>query len=501
MHPSPYHQRREDTYPVRERAFEIPDSPRDVGDVIRQIHIAAERSPNDYRSGQAFAKPGTFVDPIAQHAFAYVLERMNPNNIDGHMFLGSYELEKEVIAQIARLLGKCDESTMTDGFMLSGGTESMHQVLWMLRNKYFREAAGVSIDDIGVADAMQALAKQGKRPPVILTAVDAHFSTMQKIPALLGLGRDSLRLLPLDENFETSLPAVERIVARAHGENRDILAYVGVFGDTQKGRLENIAAVAETIQRVSNANGRAAPPTVVDAAAQYLFGALMQDSPRHGKVPVWDFRVSSVEAIITDPHKNQIPYACGLLLLRDQALARESHIAATYLSRDLQSKSSSLTDREREDAQVTATIPTSRAGYAAAALWAYNQAHGLTGMRMRKEAVWRLAQDIAAGIRSSSAYELVMDPQSSVVSFRTKDHSGARMAAIYEAINTSPEDRLYISKSTTTVARTAEDLVIARTLGDASPYSALHVHVMEHNNPAAVETLLRRLQDEAKRLP
>lgn len=492
--------RREAQFPTRERAFRIPEAPREPAEVLDQIARAARRSPNDYASGLAFAKPGTLPDSIALHAYTHMIEIMNPNNIDGHMFLGAYELEKEILAQTAHLLGKRDEETLSDGFMLGGATESINQALWMLRNKYFREHAKVHVDEEGIAEATAALmAQTGRRSPVILTALDSHFSTSQKAPALLGLGREAVRFIPLNEQYGVSLEDVARVTDATLVEGRDIFAYVGTVGDTQKGRIDDIAQIAGVIADRTNRAGRPAPPTIVDAAAQYLFAAVMQESHRHGKIPEWNFRVPSVEAIIADPHKNEMPYNCGLLLLRNQLLAHETHVEPTYLSRDLQQQCSSLTDHERADAQINATIPTSRAGYGAAALWAYYQAHGMEGIRMRKEGIWQLAQTFAQGIREGGLYEIVRDPETSVVSFRTRDNSGERMARIYEAINTNPHDKLYIAKSTTATARTRGDLEVARSLGSASPFTALHVHMMEHNRPAGVDYLLERLHEEARR--
>lgn len=494
---------REDNYPSRTRV-ESMNEPRSLEFIMGEITKANERSPNNYHSTETFAKPGTNVDPVAAEVYTAMMIGSNPNIIDPQMFQGGYELEREALAQIAGILGKDeDDETLSDGFFLSGGTESIMQALWTFRNKFFTDR-GINVDELGVDGAMQELRRYNplSLKPTILAPIDSHFA-LDKVVRVLGLGKESILYYNMDENFETDYEDFERVARHAYRIGRVPFANFCVAGDTQKGRVQNVEKIVDILNDVAEQYEEDAPPTVVDAAAQYLFLAVMKDSEKYeGSVPVWDFRNPEVRAIIADPHKNEIPYNTGVILMRDQLTdGRYTESNASYLSisKENLAQSTELKEKEREAASHSITLPTSRGGYGAAATWAYNLFHGVEGIREKKEAVWEIVSYLRDEINKSPLYELSAEPQTANVPIHlANEPSAERHKAIELAINGNPDDDIYIAESDSLRARTREDLTrIAR--GDES-FSGLYLHVMECNTLASAQKLVQRLNEEASKL-
>ena len=191
------------------------------------------------------------------------------------------------------------------------------------------------------------------------------------------------------------------------------------MGDTVKGNIPNVEEICRILRKISNEYGIETPPTVVDAAGQYLFLSMMKNSEEYdSKIPNWDFQVEDVVAIICDPHKNQIPYSTGLILFRDVKDTLYTNVKTSYLSRDMLDEVGSLSEDEKKDSQVMATIPTSRGGYGPAATWAYYMKYGFQGLKRKKENIWKVTKEFKKLIEASENYQLVCEPQTTNVVFK-----------------------------------------------------------------------------------
>ena len=108
---------------------------------------------SDYPTKDPMAKPGTENNQAAMDAVTNQMKYQNGNLVDGKMFPGAFKTELDVIAMTSHLLGKSIEDPCA-GFMLNGGTESIHQALWMMREKYFLNQYNKKIGDLGLFETI-----------------------------------------------------------------------------------------------------------------------------------------------------------------------------------------------------------------------------------------------------------------------------------------------------------------------------------------------------------
>lgn len=569
-------------YP-RNAESEIPIEGKGRGYVRKEVENAMKRIPACYLSHQEMAKPGTINDDIAREMYCYALETANPNNVDSEMFLGSYELEREVLIMTARLFNYPKKPQEVSGWILNGGTEAILQATWMYRNKYFFERfRSVEVPEFirkkkGLFRDLFSVRKNGlfrlypeysayydcnEKIPLlkILAPFDIHFA-LKKAADILGLGQDNIEYYFLDENGRPDpLSAREKARKIVNDGDEIIMTWVTV-GDTTRGILSDTEMInKEVLEVIKEEKQEYIPPTVVDAAAQYLFAAVMDGSEKYvdadgnrKRIPKWDFRVDNVKAIISDPHKNQIPYPASMILIRDSEDIKNTIMDTEYLSIDLMEKVGSLSKKELEHTTHSATIPTSRAGYGAVASWAYYVGHGLKEIRKRKERIWSLVMKLRNAIKVgtlSNIYDLICEPDSALVSFsisrkwiednRRRLSSDICVSAknledwvgmpttinllagianhkIYESINESIKDFLYIGRSEELWIKSEEDFrefnkwkkkllykkLEVKTVNISTTvynYMGLIAHIMEHNEEWVIDKLTKRLEEEAKSL-
>lgn len=494
--------------PAYERYFELLEKGGDEGYILEQTRLAAEDSVARYDKKQPSAKPGTIPSTIALKARNLGELISNPNLIDGEMFPGAYKREKEVVAMTARLFGKDEDDPCLDaGFLLSGGTESLNQVLWMYRNRFFTEKLRVDVRIQGIGKAFAEVAsKTGKIPnPRILCPVNYHFSNA-KAADLLGMGADSLAYYDLDKNFDVDLDSLEQTLREIYESGDEIILNMATAGDTTKGKVHDISKICEVVKEVSEEYGKDSPETLIDAAGVYLFIGVMQDNPNYdGNLPEVSFKTEGVTAIIGDPHKQEMPYSCGMLILKDLEMLNYTDVSkfSNYIDAQNGHKKElsdlEITEGDKLRYQALAMIPTSRSGSNSFAVWAYYMSEGLEGLREKKERIWGLVRDFQEHITNSEHYELVCEPQTQVMPFRFKG-TGEENMEIYKAIKHHESDFHYISYDTGMFVRTEAQLKETQSEDYDNKYCGLYANFMEHNDLQAVDSLKRRLDEEAERI-
>lgn len=489
-----------------DRYFELPKQGKKDDYILEQIKLAAEDSVARYDKKEACAKPGTLPDKLAIKARNLGEVISNPNGIDGEMFPGSYKKEKEVIAMTSGLFGKEKSDPSLDaGLLLSGGTESLNQVVWIYRNKFFIEEYGENIRKTGICPALAKISlKTGKIPnPKILCPVNYHFSNM-KAADILGLGTDSIAYYDLDENFDVDFTSLENTVRSVYESGDDIILNLAAAGDTTKGKVHDTKKVCSLLDKIAKEYGKKAPSTVVDAAGTYLFIGVMQDNPNYdGNFPQVSFKTEGIDAIIGDPHKQEMPYSCGMLLLKDLSVLNYTDVSkfSNYIDSQNGEKieiSSEITEGDKLRFQALAAIPTSRSGSNAFAIWAYYMNQGLEGLRKKKEKIWNLVKDFRNYIVNSEHYELVCEPQTQVVAFKFKGTGNENME-IYKNIKHCKSDFHYISQDSGMLVKTSSQLEETWNKNYDNKYCGLFVTFMEHNEQRKLDSLKKRLNEEAQK--
>ena len=261
-----------------ERGFgRLPDSPPplDRGPLRDALLAAAERLRDNYPYqhplyvGQMLKPP----HPVARLAYALAMW-INPNNhaLDGGR--ASSAMEKEAVAQIARMFGW--ESHL--GHLCGGGTMANLEALWVARELTLGKA--------------------------IAASAQAHY-THSRLSSVLGV---PFRAVAVDARGRMDLKALEAALVTG-----TVGTVVATLGTTAAGAIDPLPAILALAKRHE-------VRVHVDAAYGGYFtlaGNLTSETRA-----AFD-RIGDADSIVVDPHKHGLqPYGCGCVLFRDPAVGR-----------------------------------------------------------------------------------------------------------------------------------------------------------------------------------
>jgi glutamate/tyrosine decarboxylase-like PLP-dependent enzyme len=170
---------------------------------------------------------------------------------------------------------------------------------------------GSSANLMGLAMAREARLPAnecGARPGTIYASEQIHMSIPKAI-ALLGIGRENLRLIPCDDNFRIRVDFLRASMERDVRAGLTPIAIVGSAGTVSTGSIDPLVELAE-IARESGAWFH------VDGA----YGALAAIAE-----PAKFAGLDRADSLSLDPHKWLYqPLDCGCLLYRDAEAARRA---------------------------------------------------------------------------------------------------------------------------------------------------------------------------------
>jgi glutamate/tyrosine decarboxylase-like PLP-dependent enzyme len=281
-------------------------------DVARVLDEVAARMTDNYPyfhplyAGQMLKPP----HPVARLAAA-LAAWVNPNNhaLDGGR--ASSRMEKEAVAEIARMFGW----SAPLGHLTSGGTMANLEALWVAGR-----------------------AQPGKK---IVGSSQAHY-THGRIGAVLGL---EFEAIPVTREGRMDVAALERRVAKG-----GVGTVVATIGTTAVGSVDPLPAILDL---------RAKHGFRIHADAAYggYFGLV--DNLRADTRAAYD-RLGEVDSLVIDPHKHGLqPYGCGCVLFRDAWVGRFYKHDSPYTY---------FTSGELHLGEIS--LECSRAGAAAVGLWA-----------------------------------------------------------------------------------------------------------------------------------
>jgi glutamate/tyrosine decarboxylase-like PLP-dependent enzyme len=248
--------------------------------------------------------------PVARLAYA-LAQFLNPNNhaLDGGR--ASSQMERDAVAQIARMVGWTEHL----GHLCGGGTMANLEALW-------------------VAGQLAP----GKK---VVASEQAHY-THQRISAVLGL---HFHPVGCDARGRMDSGELERLLA--HGDTGCVVATLGATATGAIDPLPEILAL----------RGRYGFRLHVDAAYGGYF--TLADNLRSEARAAFDV-MKEADSIVIDPHKHGLqPYGCGCVLFRDPGIGRmyKHDSPYTYFS-----------SAELHLGEIS--LECSRPGAAAVALWA-----------------------------------------------------------------------------------------------------------------------------------
>ncbi len=372
-----------DAWNARFGAFEADETLQVPGEKIAKVLVELnERLHDNYPFGHPryagqMLKP---AHPIAELAYAIAMQ-INPNNhaLDGGP--ASSQMEKEVVADLARMFGYGETFL---GHLTSSGTIANLEALWIARSMH---------PDKGIAASDQA-----------------HY-THGRMAGVVGM---SFRAIPTDAHGRMDLNALED--ALRSGEIGTVVATAGTTG------LGSVDPIHEIIPLARRYGAR----VHVDAAYGGFFTLVArQAEPAIDPAPF--LAIAESDSVVVDPHKHGLqPYGCGSVLFRDPAVGRFYVHNSPYTY---------FTSRDLHLGEIS--IECSRAGAAAVATWATFKCFPLEPDR-------GLGPILAKGRRAALAwaelltdderFRLVVAPELDILNFYPLPAGGAVNASAISAL-------------------------------------------------------------------
>ena len=325
--------------------------------------------------------------PVAVAAYTATM-LINPNNhaLDGGPATAA--MEKEVVAGLAAMFGFGTHL----GHLTSSGTTGNLEALFVARELH---------PDHGVA-----------------YSAEAHY-THARMCHVLGVEGYAV---PADATGRMDLDALDNLLREGH-----VGTVVATLGTTGLGAVDPVEAIIAAGPRARGAGAR----------RRRLRRLLQPGRRRHGcrcrSAPFGAVRLA--DSVVVDPHKHGLqPYGCGAVLFADPSVGR-------FYAHD--SPYTYFTSDELHLGEIS--LECSRAGAAAAALWATLQVLPLTsdGLGAVLRPGLRAARRWAGLLELSDVLETYQAPQLDIVSYLPRlpmlSQVDAASAAIMERAMTDPD--------------------------------------------------------------
>ena len=226
------------------------------------------------------------------------------SNVPGGEHSAVY-VERQVVDWCKEMLNFPSESS---GLLVTGCSIANLIGLTVARNV----KAGFDVGRHGLSSAAQK--------PTFYGSVEMH-SSLKKAVETLGLGLDSLRLIPVDAKFEIDLAKLEEAIAQDKASGFRPCCIIGNAGTVNTGATDNLSALADLCQTEDLWFH-------IDGA----FGALSMLSP---KLRPLLKGMKRADSLAFDLHKwMYMNYEAGCILIRDaESHHRAFSTSGTYLAR------------------------------------------------------------------------------------------------------------------------------------------------------------------------
>ena len=373
-----------ESLPAVEQSFDIEG----MEAVMMQV---AEKMQNNYPyfhpyyAGQMLKPP----HPIARVAYMLALW-INPNNhaLDGG--LASSHLEKEAVAEIAKLFGW--ENFL--GHLTGGGTMANMEALWI-----------------------SGQLSPGKK---VVASEQAHY-THKRISDVLGLDFHSI---PCDDKARMDVNALRKML-----DAGNIGTVVATIGTTGTGSVDPLLEILKLREQYGFR---------LHADAAYGGYFTLADNLEPYARNVYDHLVEA-DSIVVDPHKHGLqPYGCGCVLYRDPSVGKYYKHESPYTY---------FTSSELHLGEIS--LECSRAGASAVALWATQKllpmerggdfAIGLSNGR-------RAALALYKKIASDERFRTIFPPELDILVWAPDGSSASQISKRSEQVfNAAAEENLHLA--------------------------------------------------------
>jgi glutamate/tyrosine decarboxylase-like PLP-dependent enzyme len=225
----------------------------------------------------------------------FLVSGLNQNVTAWRSAPSAAEMERLVVDWIREIVGMPEG---TGGLLLGGGSTANLTALAAARDA----RAGADVPRGGLLTL--------GREMTLYASDEAHMS-IPRAASLLGLGRESARVVPTGPDFRMDTTALTEMVAQDREEGRIPFCVVANAGSTGTGAVDPLPELADFCRREGLW-------LHVDAA----YGGFAALDP--GTRPILE-GMGAADSLTVDPHKwLHVPFDCGAVLVRDPAALRAS---------------------------------------------------------------------------------------------------------------------------------------------------------------------------------
>ena len=320
--------------------------------------------------------PAVFADLIAS--------ALNANVTSWRSGPAATEIEHQVIAWLASLIGYGDGDHPAFGLLTSGGSMANMTALMMAH----RSRSGPDVSSTGLWNAS----------PMTIYASDQIHMSIPKAADILGLGRTQVRLIPCDDRFRMNVELLRETIAgdvKTGFKPFCVVASAGTVNTGAVDQLDDIASVANEFNLWFHIDGAYGALAALDETKRALFRG-----------------IERADSISLDPHKwLYVPIDSGCLLFRDETPARAafSFDSADYIK------------VHEENAEAFAFWnygPELSRRFRALKIWLTLRYYGVRCIRKTIAEDMAMAAYLSEQIEAASDFELLAVPQLSICCFR-----------------------------------------------------------------------------------
>ncbi|HWM25694.1 MAG TPA: aminotransferase class I/II-fold pyridoxal phosphate-dependent enzyme [Chthoniobacterales bacterium] len=349
-----------------------------VLDIFRDVIVPASRHNGHPRMFGYVQAPGTAMAALAD----LLASTLNANLTAWRSAPAAVEIERLTIDWIRQILGV---ETHAAGLFVSGGSMANLAALATAR----RAKAPADVTSKGAQCLQRAMR--------VYISDETHHS-IAKAAALLGLGRENVRSVGVDERFKIRIDELVAKITEDLGAGHLPFCVVANAGTVMTGAFDPIAEVSEVARRFN---------LWLHVDASYGGFAALANSVR-------DLFKAMPEAdsIALDPHKwLYLPVDCGCVLYRDAQAARATFAHEAEYTRVL--------DQEQDEAFAFWDYgPELSRRFRALKVWMMLKGVGLHALRAAIEKDLACARHLESLVNASDDFEMLAPVELSIFCFR-----------------------------------------------------------------------------------
>lgn len=303
---------------------------------------------------------------------------LNQNNLKWHSAPANSEIEKIVIRWVCEFIGYPADA---GGVLVSGGSVANFLNLAVMR----KIKCPIDVANDGMQNA----------PIMTVYASEQGHSSIDKGMDMLGLGKNQLRKISVDENFQVSVPEMEKQIL-ADIENGCLpIGIVGIAGTTNSGAVDDLDALADLAEKYKLwlvADAAYGGPAAGTDIAKSIFKGL-----------------DRADSILINPHKwFYVPFEAACVIVKNKEHLRDTFsLVPDYLT----AGSSDKEDLMDYNLQLTKD-------FKALKVWMTFKTYGAGRLRSAITNDIENARYAAQLIEESSDFELLAPVPLSIVCFR-----------------------------------------------------------------------------------